>query len=189
VIGRPWTLETYAAAHRANPRKAIRALTPEMAHQLAAVVQQAAASPPDLAGKTALHTPNNRSLPLVWHGVQLIVLPPLALAGWVLNCIPGGLVRVLTPYVVKYDDTITSSAKLIGGFIVIPLGWLLTAITVGLLLDPLWGVAAGGVSPFAGYAALRWREYVRRYRGAGRSTASDSAGSYEHLRTRESPSS
>ena len=88
--------------------------------------------------------------------LALTALP--ALAGFLMSYAPYRLAGVIEQAVNPKDRTQTGTIKLIGGSVLVLLGWILEAVVVGVLVGPLWGVALFAVAPALGYAALRWSE-------------------------------
>lgn len=99
-------------------------------------------------------------------GLRLIVMLPLALAGFALSYGPYRLAGLITPPLVGRHDTLLGTGKLISGSALVLIGWLLAALALGWLLGAAWGLALFALAPVLGYSALRWGEGWRAFREA-----------------------
>lgn len=95
---------------------------------------------------------------LVWLVLLLLLTFPLALLGFILSYGPYRLAGPIATRAVGPYDTQISTIKLIGGAVLVLLGWLIEAMLIGLWLGPWWGLLLLLVAPPAAYVALRWGE-------------------------------
>jgi 1-acyl-sn-glycerol-3-phosphate acyltransferase len=106
----------------------------------------------------ALELPQANRRRLRWLLLLLVLTAPLALAGFLLSYLPYRLARPLANALTGGDPTLASTFKLIGGSILVLLGWLAEAILCGIWFGPGWGLALFLAAPLLGYIALRWGE-------------------------------
>lgn len=99
-------------------------------------------------------------------GLRLVLLLPLALAGFALSYGPYRLAGLIAPPLVGRHDTLLGTGKLITGSAMVLIGWLLGALATGWLLGAAWGLALFAVAPLLAYGALRWGEGWRAFREA-----------------------
>ncbi len=88
----------------------------------------------------------------------LVVLFPLALAGFLTTYPTYRLARPFAHLVVPRDRTQISTVKLLGGMIFVGIGWIVEAVLVGQALGPLWGWLFLAGVPLCAYLALVWGE-------------------------------
>jgi hypothetical protein len=106
----------------------------------------------------ALELPNASRQRLVWLIGMLLLTFPLALVGFILSYGPYRLAGPIATRAVGPYDTQISTIKLIGGAVLVLLGWIIEAIIVGMWLGPWWGVLLFLIAPLCAYIALRWGE-------------------------------
>ena len=95
---------------------------------------------------------------VIWLSLLLIVALPLALAGFILSYVPYRLARPLTPYLIGREEAVTSTGKLIIGSVLVLIGWIVEALSCGLLFGAAWGGLLLLSAPGLAYIALRWGE-------------------------------
>lgn len=81
-----------------------------------------------------------------------------ALAGFLMSYAPYRLAGIVERIVNPKDRTQTGTIKLVGGAVLVLVGWIVEAVVVGMVVGALWGVATFAGAPLLGYAALRWGE-------------------------------
>ena len=90
--------------------------------------------------------------------IALVLTAPPALAGFLMSYGPYRLARTVERAVNPKDRTQTGTIKLAGGSVLVLVGWIVEAVTVGVVFGAFWGVALFAVAPLLGYTALRWGE-------------------------------
>lgn len=88
----------------------------------------------------------------------LICAAPFAALGGLISAGPYYAVRPIANRYVGEHTSILSTVKLIGGIIFVLIGWIITAILIGVIFGGLWGWLLFLLAPLLGYTALRWGE-------------------------------
>jgi glycerol-3-phosphate O-acyltransferase/dihydroxyacetone phosphate acyltransferase len=96
------------------------------------------------------------------------LLLPAALVGALIHYPAYRLIRTLAQRLSKGDDDVLSTIKVLASMLLFPLTWLLVAGAVDARAGTAAGLAALGVLPLLGYAALRFVEGLDNFRGAVR---------------------
>lgn len=98
----------------------------------------------------------------------LTLLLPLALLGSVLHAPGWGLTRLVARPHERTSPDMVATVKALAGILFYPLTWAITAWGVGQRFGWGPGLAALGVAPLAGWAALRFLEEADRLIGGAR---------------------
>ena len=115
--------------------------------------------------------PWHRSLAFTLRKVTaLLLLAPLGLLGIVTNWIPYRILGLLASKAARDDDDVLlATFKILGSWVIFPLGWLAIGVAVGSTWDSPWvGLASVVVTILAGWAALSFLERLAELGGATR---------------------
>src|SRR5690606_897326 len=83
---------------------------------------------------------------------------PLALVGVLMNVPSYYFVAWLARRFAKAEADLLSTGKVVGGMLTYPAVWVIFAVAVGIVTQPLWGLLTLLGSPIAAWAALRFLE-------------------------------
>ncbi len=169
-----WTIKHLALSERERREQPARVLAAynQLAHdnapQLAALAEHAQRYARTLR-MLGISDPWSHDLPaarrtrFVALALLLLLSLPIALAGAILSYIPYRLGGITAGRLTS-EDQVLGTLKLIAGMVLVPVGWILAALLVGLKLGWLWGGVLLLAAPILSYIALRWSELWREFR-------------------------
>ncbi|MCB9739546.1 MAG: 1-acyl-sn-glycerol-3-phosphate acyltransferase [Deltaproteobacteria bacterium] len=105
-----------------------------------------------------LERPSRGPLGVLSAGLSLLLLAPFAGLGALLNWPTYRGIGLLAERLAGDEADVVATYKLLGGMLLFPAGWLLSALLVGALSDATFGFAALLLAPLTGAVALRFSE-------------------------------